>query len=98
MIKIFLWFSVVRYRTTTEKYLIFQRVITLKFNFYYQFDSIILQHMSDILALFSNPNSYKLEASQETFTPTVIALIVISVLMFIGIIVLIGYIHSTTKK
>ncbi|XP_065927708.1 protocadherin gamma-B4 [Magallana gigas] len=60
--------------------------------------SIILQHMSDILALFSNPNSYKLEASQETFTPTVIALIVISVLMFIGIIVLIGYIHSTTKK
>uniref|UniRef100_K1Q8F0 Protocadherin alpha-11 n=1 Tax=Magallana gigas TaxID=29159 RepID=K1Q8F0_MAGGI len=58
----------------------------------------ILQHIGEILALFSEHEPLKLEAPQDTFTPAVIALIVICVLMFLGTIVLIVYIHNTTKR
>lgn len=58
----------------------------------------ILQHIGEILALFSEHESQKLADPQDSFTPAVIALIVICVLMFLGTIVLIIYIHNTTKR
>lgn len=60
--------------------------------------STILQHIGEILALFSEHESQKLADPQDSFTPAVIALIVICVLMFLGTIVLIIYIHNTTKR
>ena len=65
----------------------------------YYFHSLVLQHMSEILALFNDPHeTQKVVSSEETFTPTVISLIVICCLLIVGTIILIIYIHQTTKK
>lgn len=63
-----------------------------------KFYSKILQHIGEILALFSEQKPQKLAAPQDTFTPVVIALIAICVLMFLGTIILVVYIHNTTKR
>ena len=66
---------------------------------YFLFHSLVLQHMSEILALFNEPHeTQKVVSSEETFTPTVISLIVICCLLIVGTIILIIYIHQTTKK
>lgn len=65
----------------------------------YYFHSLVLQHMSEILALFNEPHeTQKAVSSEETFTPTVISLIVICCLLIVGTIILIIYIQQTTKK
>nr|XP_022301438.1 protocadherin-like wing polarity protein stan isoform X1 [Crassostrea virginica] len=62
-------------------------------------ENLVLQHMSEILALFNEPHdAQKAVSSEETFTPTVISLIVICCLLIVGTIILIIYIHQTTKK
>lgn len=65
----------------------------------FYFHSLILQHMSEVLALFNDPHDVqKAVSSEETFTPTVISLIVICCLLIVGTIILIIYIQQTTKK
>nr|XP_022293519.1 protocadherin gamma-B7-like isoform X2 [Crassostrea virginica] len=62
-------------------------------------ENLVLQHMSEVLALFNDPHDVqKAVSSEETFTPTVISLIVICCFLIVGTIILIIYIQQTTKK
>ncbi|XP_062620119.1 protein dachsous-like [Saccostrea cucullata] len=60
---------------------------------------LVLQHMGEILSLFSHgETAAKQVSSEDKFPPAVIALIAICGVMFIGTIILIGVIYQTTRR
>ncbi|XP_061196044.1 cadherin-87A-like [Saccostrea echinata] len=59
---------------------------------------MVLEHMSAILAIFSVEVPEKLVSTEESFPAAVIALIAICGVMFIGTIILIGVIYTTTRR
>jgi hypothetical protein len=59
---------------------------------------MVLERMSDILALFSNGDPARQASTDDSFPPEVIALIAVCGVMFVSIIILIGFICKKTRR